>query len=883
MAFFYATTAKAKRKAKSTIADKKQTVTIGDIQKPAKRRTKSSAPEFLAQAALGCAGCPLNTEKLIHPKLPPSGSEHPLVYVIGEGVSDEDDAAGTHFINEAGRLLRGLIPPQYKERIRFNHIIRCKTVPGNRGALPIELACCARQQIEDIQRTKPKIVLALGHQAMNFAIGRSNINAWHSRFIPTTIGDHACYMYAIHAPEFVLVKKYEPKWRELFKFSVTRFFESIDKLGDPVLVDPSTYYTNIQYLTDPDLSTVQKWFNLIAAEPKCALDIETNGTRPFNKNSKILSISFGTYDATYVVPIAHREAKWTDDQRCQLMSMLKHFLLNSGIKFAHNLMFELEWLSYLLGDELLYETEWGDTQSQAYILDARSGALALNDITRIYLGFDIKSLSTVDVIDLDNEPLIDVMKYNGLDTKWTDLVRWIMDDELESRKLMDVYQFHVQRVAPLVKAQTKGLERNLPVILAHRTRLTKDLVRIEAEIASMPDVEKFVSITGKKFKPSSPKDIATLLRDHLGIKQNGTKFSTDEEALAKINHPIAQKIVELRGTIKMKSTYIDPFLPAGVDPDLPQGGYLVWGDGLIHCSYHHTRTISGRLSSSDPNTQNFPKREAKDIRSVVAAPKGYLIVSCDEGQIEARGIAMASKDRILVKAIREDYDIHMDWTEKLAFAFPSKVGGTKFLHDKKALKKFRSDVKNVWTFPLFYGSVVDSVARNLGVAVKHPTKNKMVAPKKLIDLFDEFWDMFDGVRKWQEALRLQVKRDGYVSGLTGRRRYLPLSDNEAINTPIQGLASDIVVDSMYRLSKIAYIENRPQLHAVMNVHDDLTFYIPDATLEMDVETIGREMVRLPWKWMNVPLVAEVGIGTNWGNVEEKVKFSSEDFGFKYYE
>jgi DNA polymerase I-like protein with 3'-5' exonuclease and polymerase domains len=148
------------------------------------------------------------------------------------------------------------------------------------------------------------------------------------------------------------------------------------------------------------------------------------------------------------------------------------------------------------------------------------------------------------------------------------------------------------------------------------------------------------------------------------------------------------------------------------------------------------------------------------------------------------------------------------------------------------------------------------------------------------DIFKEFWDTFKGLGSWQEKLMKGYYQDGFVENFFGRRRRYPMTRNEAINFPIQSSASEIVVDAMTRLSQMALDTDTPYLHPVLNIHDDLTFCIPDNEDIIDeaIEVITTEMLRLPYDFVNVPMAVEVSIGTNWENLEDIVKIWTTDTG-----
>jgi len=256
----------------------------------------------------------------------------------------------------------------------------------------------------------------------------------------------------------------------------------------------------------------------------------------------------------------------------------------------------------------------------------------------------------------------------------------------------------------------------------------------------------------------------------------------------------------------------------------------------------------------------------------LSAKKNEWLVSIDFGQIEARVICMFSKDKKFTEALFNGYDVHMFWAEKVVNRYPEVVGLSESESwkdlDKKGQGKFRGKIKNSLVFPWFYLSSSKTVAQTLGV----PEATMKV-------LYGEFWDYFEGVKVWQNKVIRDYNKLGYVETLTGRRRYQPLGYTKLANTPVQGTGSDIVIGSGNRLARKAHELGKPQLNYRLNIHDDLTFIIPDKGLDTDIETIVKEMVNPCYEWINVPLTAEVKIGRNWCDQKEFHTFDSRDFGY----
>ncbi len=377
--------------------------------------------------------------------------------------------------------------------------------------------------------------------------------------------------------------------------------------------------------------------------------------------------------------------------------------------------------------------------------------------------------------------------------------------------------------------------------------LNGEIEGILAQINDLKVVKQYIKEKGA-FNPAS-QDTLAIFRDYLKCPEvaieegDKTRFSTDKNVLDKIDHPLAQLIVTWRNRSKLKSTYCDG-LELGK-------GEMVYPDGKIHCNFNTTFATTGRTSSDDPNMQNFPQRNDAWVRKQVIPDKGHVLLAFDYGQLEACTAAMCSKDKALVKALWEDYDIHMEWAQKLAAKCPELV--------TDGMKKFRSLVKNKLVFPAMFGAQDKSIAGCLN------------APENVIaDLMDEFWATFSGLKAWQDSLMKSYYDKGWVADPTGRRRNYPLTRNEAINDPIQCLACNIVCDAMNRLSQQASSTGKWYLHPRLNIHDDLTFSIPDedATLEAAIATIYPTMLTPSYPCVNVPLSVKASIGKNWFEMAE---------------
>jgi uracil-DNA glycosylase family 4 len=832
------------------------------------------------QSRLTCAQCTLDKEPLQHPKMLPTGAVQPVLYFLGEAPSKTDDELGEQFVGASGNFLRERIPETFLKHIRWNNTLRCRP-PGARDPSGLEVACCRRLQVEDIEKTKPMIVVGFGDVPLEWMLGPDRaLSNWRGRRLPVRVGTHTCWFYPIEHPTQVLRRMNDKKKGEAifrcFEHDLDRLFgDCAEGIPDPYVEAPADYLKGIECFTEygqAGLKHIEKRLWAIA-ENDHGLDIETNGRlRPYHPDAHIITIAAGTYEDTFTFPWHHPEAKWSPRDHKALRDIVFGYLMGPGRKWCHNVRMEQEWFTEAYGAVPLYSSKWGDTLGQAHVLDERP-AKELDELTQLHFGFRLKDIHDVDVKNLHNTPLSKVLPYNATDTKYTDALRIIQADLLEAQGLTHVYDRLHSATPSFVQMQRKGVVRNVPAILELDKDLTKQEQKQVAKILTQKDVAAYTA-TGKPFGPGSNKNLVSFFRDYLKIphptakrqggawhKSGGAKETTEkkygvgEEYLAEFKHPVANMILDLRSIIKNHG-YVTPLLP---------GGKYVHGDELVHASYSQYIARSGRSACSDPNQQNYPRREHKEIRRVVGAPPGHRFVAFDYGQLEWRIGAMASRDKVMAQELWDKKDIHGDWTDSIGVRFvPERV--------KENRKKIRDSIKQFWTFANLYGNLASGIAWDLSQEF-----GLNISEGDIIPYYEQFWDRYPALKAYQDKIISDYWLTGYVETVTGQRRHEPMKRNEIINHPFQGTAGHLVIDAQGRLAYKAWKEDRPSLQPIMNIHDDLSFYLPDATIEQDIEDIAREMVCTPFDFVNVPLTVEVSVGYNWCDKQEIGAFSSEDF------
>ncbi|MCK9274810.1 MAG: DNA polymerase I [Syntrophales bacterium] len=482
-----------------------------------------------------------------------------------------------------------------------------------------------------------------------------------------------------------------------------------------------------------------------------------------------------------------------------------------------------------------------DTMVAAYVLDPSRRDYSLPVLSRQYLNQDIRACSDLTgtgarAISLKAVP---VEKTAACICSSADTIRRLvplLDEEIEAEGFRELFRTVEM---PLIKVLASMEAHGVLVDVSRLCALSRDL----RELLAVSE-EKIYRLAGEHFKINSPKQLQGILFDKLGLprgRKTKDGYSTDVEVLTQLarSYELPAEILSYRSYEKLRSTYVD-VLPALVNRRT----------GRIHTSYNQTVTATGRLSSSNPNLQNIPIRtaEGKRIRQAFVAPEGWELLSFDYSQIELRILAHLSEDEELIRAFEDNEDIHRKTASSVFGVFPEMVNGE---------MRRRAKVIN---FGIIYGMSPFGLARELDI------------PQKTAKAYiDQYFHRFDGVKTFIDDTLAQAERDGFVSTLMNRRRYLPeirssnammrqFAERTAINTPIQGTAADLIKLAMLRIAD--HLEkNSYKTHMIMQVHDELVFEVPLQEKEEILSQVKGFMEGVIA--LKVPIVVNVGSGKNW--------------------
>ena len=580
---------------------------------------------------------------------------------------------------------------------------------------------------------------------------------------------------------------------------------------------------------------LQKLYDFLLTKQFFVLDTETTSTTPIDAELVGMSFAVEEHKAFYVPVSANRE------EALQRVNLFKPLFENESImKIGQNLKYDLE---VLRNYDVELKGQMWDTMIAHYLIQPELRH-NMDYMAEIYLHYQTihideligpKGKNQRSMRDLDPK---DVYEYACEDADITLQLKNKLEPELKKAECEDLfYNIEMPLMPVLAEMEMNGVCLDTQSLAETSKQFTARMNEIEARI---------YELAGEQFNIASPKQVGEILFDKLKIVEKAKKtktgqYVTSEEVLQQLKnkHEIVADILEHRGLKKLIGTYIDA-LPKLINPRT----------GHIHTSFNQTITATGRLSSSDPNLQNIPIRgeDGKEIRKAFIPEPGCLFFSADYSQIELRVMAHLSQDPNMIEVFREGKDLHAATAANIYKKPIEEVTRDERTKSKRA------------NFGIIYGITVFGLAERLDIP---RDEAKM--------LIDGYFATFPEVHDYMEKSKEIARKQGYVTTLFGRRRYLPdinsansvvrgFAERNAINAPIQGTAADIIKVAMIHIFQRFKAENiRSKM--ILQVHDELNFSVFPEEKEK-VEHIVLEEMQNAFH-MAVPLVADSGFGDNW--------------------
>ncbi len=476
-----------------------------------------------------------------------------------------------------------------------------------------------------------------------------------------------------------------------------------------------------------------------------------------------------------------------------------------------------------------------DTAIAAYLVDPAKNEYTIEKLASEYFGTviekpEVKQLSLLDDVETDRS------EYLAKCAVALGVLNECIGDKIKENGQEKLYQeVELPLVTVLAHLEINGF-------LVDDNQLKEFADKLGEKIDALTN--EIYMLAGEEFNINSPKQLGVILFEKLElkpVKKTKTGYATNADVLEKLRdkHPIVNFIMEYRQLAKLKSTYCDG-LRAVVNPNTHR----------IHSVFTQTVTVTGRLSSTEPNLQNIPTRTelGREIRKMFVAKEGYVLVDADYSQIELRVLAHIANDETMINAFRNNEDIHAV-TASQVLGIP--------LED--VTKEQRSSAKAV-NFGIVYGIGEFSLAQDLHISVKEAKA-----------YIESYLEKYHGVRNYMESIKEQAKKDGYVKTMLNRIRYIPelkspnynirqFGERVALNTPIQGTAADIIKLAMVRVDN-RLINEGLKSKLILQVHDELIVEAHKDEVDKVKQILSEEMQSA--MELNVPLKVDMSTGHSW--------------------
>ena len=575
----------------------------------------------------------------------------------------------------------------------------------------------------------------------------------------------------------------------------------------------------------------------LSTEKRFAFDTETTSLDYRVARIVGFSVAFDAENA-YYIPLAH-DYEGVPEQlnREDILTQLKPILEDEAIqKIGHHLKYD----AHVLENHGIHLAGWYfDTMLASYVLNSVATRHGMDDVARLYLSHLTTTYEqvagkgakqkTFNQIEIET-----ATHYAAEDAHVTYRLYEVLSAKLQAYpelvNLLHNIEMPVARV--LTSMEENGIQLDLGFLDQLSCDFSKTMQALENQITEM---------VGEAFNVSSPKQVGKVLFEKLGLK-GGKKtatgqYSTSESVLEKLEHPIAELILEYRGLSKLKSTYTDGLLKQVNN-----------SSHRVHTSYHQALTATGRLSSTDPNLQNIPIRTeiGRQIRKAFIAPEGRVLLAADYSQIELRLMAHLSQDDALVDAFIHGQDVHRR-TAAEVLGIPLEEVSSDQRRQAKAVN-----------FGLLYGMSEFGLTRQLGFTRQESQ-----------EYIKQYFRRYPGIYEYMQRTRQVALEQGFVETILGRRLYTPdidarnmmvrkAAERAAINAPLQGSAADIIKIAMVEVDKIL---PKDQAKMLLQVHDELVFEVDEAIADELAPKLAEVMQSVIE--ISVPLVVEVGKGKNW--------------------
>lgn len=765
------------------------------------------------------------------------------VMVVGEAPGAREDDQHRAFVGKAGKLLNSVLKEAgfRRSNVYITNVAKCRP-PENRTPSKGEIRTCVDAYLYDeIEAVRPSYLLTLGNAALTGLLGKSGIKKHRGTVEVREFAEGLdTTVLATYHPAFILRNPFH--MAEL-RADVQRFRRLID--GEDSEPATRTYLID----TRAKLDTLLR---ILSHAPVISYDVETTMEEWWSEEGAIATIAFTVRPGeAFVVPIHHQDTRFREPM--EVMKKLKPFLEREDAKYlGHNGKFDQKWLaSYGIFNDLTF-----DTMLAAHMIN-ENRAKGLKPLSQVILGAHAYDAG-VDVKSAMSENLGTLARYNGKDTDYTlrlyHRFKKELIDEPRTGRIFAKLMMPANRV--LVKAERAGMWVD-PQRIVERTTITEEeQERVYRKLMSYVPKKRYGNASEKKqperINFNSPQQVAEWLFVDLELPVlDLTKTdapSTNESVLLRLaqDHPAPKLMLKYREVTKRLNTYLYPWRDRDRD-----------ARSRIHTSYKLFGTVTGRLSSQGPNLQQVPRDPF--MRSIFGSPPGWKFISADYSQVELRIAAMLAREEAMLRVFMDPgRDIHLETAQQL-------LGR---LNIEKEERKLAKAVNFGFLYGMGSAKFVEYARDNYEIEVEGDE-----AEQYRLDFFQKW----PALKPWHDRQRRLVQRYGRVQSPIGRVRHLPdiesddrsvrgEAERQAINSPVQSFASDLMLIAMIHIDKQL---NPRKGRIIGTVHDQILAeakngYVKEASeiIKSTMEDMGN-VKRMFGVDMTVPIVADLEVSQHW--------------------
>lgn len=758
-----------------------------------------------------------------------SGDPQSRVWFVGEAPGRQEDRMGAPFVGPSGAVLEELLRcvGVDRERVYIDNVVRCRP-PGNRDPSPKNMQLCSSYLLGLMQKYRPRAVVLLGGVALKLFVGQKGITKWRGKVLT----------YA--ETETFLIPTYHPA-------AILRDIENTDRNGTPI---------PIKYRGEQSERDMRLAFTLSKAKPRIgsyekvlvtsgdealrviheclamdmvAVDIETTGL--VARTDKIIGVSL-CHDGkrAWYVP-------WPLLKSNEMATGALHDLLSEGALgveepveiVMHNAKFDLR---FLRRAGLTKAGCQFDTMLAHHALDENFGH-GLKELAWLYT--DLGGYEGAQAIGYEVPPE-EIYEYACTDAIVTWKLASLFHRKIETEGLSPLfYEIIMPMVEVVLGMEESGLPFHVPTAKRLKRSYEKKVAKAEAKVHEL---------AGHEFNIASTKQLQKVLFEELGLvpsKLTRTKqASTDEDVLKGLKkaHPIAKAILDYRKAKKILSTYVLSLLEKHVE-------------GVVYTDFLQHGTVTGRLSSRNPNLQNVPD----SCRSMFHAPKGWKFVEMDFAQAELRVVTHYTKDPVFVEAFEKGQDIHT----RTAAEFYG-------LSMEEVTKKQRFLAKSI-NFGLLYGRGAKAIGEQCDMS-----------EEKAEEAIAQYFQTYQATRQWMDDHIALAHKRGYVADPFGRKRRLHATINaddewamreaerQALNSPIQHGAAAATYIGLLRI-QVWLRENGMRSYLCLTVHDSAMLCCPEDEVER-VQENAKRLMEAPIPQLSIPMRVDIRVSDTWEKGED---------------